>query len=751
MIRIGWFTPISAETGIASYSQQVLHEIARLYPPDEVSVVVFHPATDTDCLRMPFPMVEISDGLLRSDFEALFDIAVYHLGNNDLNHGPIFAALLRHPGVAVMHDHTYQHYLAGASLRNGHVGPSFGALVHEAGGPEAFAYLAESGVLACDRGAVRFTPWDTGWAAETPLCDRVARLALGAVVHSRFAEAGLGRDYPGPVSRLFMPRPSGIEPAPTEGMRDGRLHLAATGHIGRTKGLSRLVEAFHLAPALAERFRVTIAGFASDTGFLDALKQEIERAGLESTIDLRVAPNQRQFAQIMASADLFYNLRFPNTEGASLSLVEQLAHGRTVIAYRSGCFAEIPEDAVFHLDRSSGAEALIMLLNNIDANRQTLAARGAAARRSVEERTAERYATAFMEFLRSQLPVFQRRIDLFGSRKRGVLPDPDRADAAWLRAAMGARRAIGGLFDGTLLTPADFPGLSAEAKGRYVTLNLLDARTTPEEEAEIGRVFDDLDAVDTCRLLGDLVSCVRLEASGGAAPDHLADTLRPLGCNPAVWKILARLPGARAVPLALASLGQPGDPEEVARLVEASHRHGFRAAMRTWLREGRAFPLPQDVFDWLERPDLEELSRCAPACLGDDLLARIRSAQSDPALRLCGFHGPETIGIWTARKHAALFLNAGEQGPNSLCVTASSLREAGDGQMLSVRELRSGRVAEAARNGTECQWTWDIALESFAGPLQITFDTPRLVRPCDTMGSVDHRALGVLVERVTLA
>lgn len=750
MIRIGWFTPISAETGIAHYSQCVLEALARQFPSDELEVVVFHPATDADSLAMPFPMIEISENLLRSDFDALFDVAVYHLGNNDLNHGPIFAALLRHPGVAVMHDHVYLHYLAGASVRNGHVGAGFGALVHEAGGPEAFTFLAESGALRCDQGAARFTPWETGWAAEVPLSAQVARMALGAVVHSGFAERGLGAEYPGSLLRLFMPRPAGIEAGPRPGAHGGRLHLVASGHIGRTKGLLRLVEAFRREPALAEAFRVTIAGFASDPVFLDTLREEIDAAHLHGTIDLRIAPDERQLEQLMAAADLFYNLRFPNTEGASLSLVEQLAHGRPVIAYRSGCFAEIPEEAAFLLDRQAGTEDLVALLKRIAAERETLGDRGAAARRHVEDATAERYATELVAFLRSKRDSLQQRAELLCARRRKTLPVPG-DEARWFRAAIDARRAIGGLFDGTLLVPDNFPALSPEAKGRYVALNLLDTRTDPESEARIGQILEELDPVDLCRVLGELTSCARIDMEGRTDAPVPLSALRPLGCSLAAWRILAAIPPDRAVSMALAALDHAHDPDEAAALLRACRRSGFRAAMREWLRESGPVPgPPRDVLDWLQRPEIEELEKSKPVPRGSDLLARARGANPDTELRFHGFHGPEEIGVWTARKRAALFLNAGEDGPASLSVAASTLPAAGNAQVLTVTELRSGRVTEATRDSAERRWTWEAALDGFKGPLRITVECPRLLRPCDTMDSADPRALGVLLERVTL-
>ncbi|MDZ4313154.1 MAG: hypothetical protein U1A24_21640, partial [Cypionkella sp.] len=83
MIRVAWFSPISTQTGIAQYSRNVLEEVQRLMPKDRIEVIVFHPATSDTVVEMPYPTIELSDSLIRSDLPALYDIAIYHLGNNE--------------------------------------------------------------------------------------------------------------------------------------------------------------------------------------------------------------------------------------------------------------------------------------------------------------------------------------------------------------------------------------------------------------------------------------------------------------------------------------------------------------------------------------------------------------------------------------------------------------------------------------------------------------------------------------------
>ena len=276
MIRIGWFSPVSSKTGIATYTQQVLSEMRAQFSRDELDVTIYHPPVDTDRVKMPYPTITLSDSLLKSDFFELFDVAVYHVGNNSLNHEQIYNALMRHPGVVVLHDHVYQHYLAGKSLNKNHVGPSFVSLVQNAH-ENGFQILEASGVMRADKGKVAFVPWESEWVTQVPLSQCIARLGTSTIVHSEYARSGLVTKMPpdADIQTLFMPRPD-VESIPFPKIEEGRrIHIACCGHIGVTKGLDTLLDAFISAPELQDRFRVTIAGFGSDPVYLESLKTNI--------------------------------------------------------------------------------------------------------------------------------------------------------------------------------------------------------------------------------------------------------------------------------------------------------------------------------------------------------------------------------------------------------------------------------------------------------------------------------------------
>ena len=64
--------------------------------------------------------------------------------------------------------------------------------------------------------------------------------------------------------------------------------------------------------------------------------------GLKEIVRFETGVSDARLVELAGDADLFINLRKPNTEGSSASLVEQLDTGRPVVVLDSGCYGEVP-------------------------------------------------------------------------------------------------------------------------------------------------------------------------------------------------------------------------------------------------------------------------------------------------------------------------------------------------------------------------------------------------------------------------
>ena len=695
MIRIGWFSPISSQTGIAQYSRNVLEELQRLVPADEVQVLVFHPATSDSTVAMPYPTIEMSESLIMSDFSALFDVAIYHLGNNAINHALIYGAARRHPGIVVLHDYVYQHYLAGVSVHGGFVGPSFGGLIHSSGGQRAFDFLADSGVLKSGEGDVLFVPWEGQWGTQFSLGDKFARLGAAAIVHSNYAKRGIGADFAGPTLELFMPRPAEPQSLQAISPEGSRIHIVCGGHIGNTKGLRLLTAAFAKNSALKAHFRVTIAGFGSDKAFLEVLETDIRDIGLSAVFDLCVDPADDDFAAIMATADVFYNLRYPNTEGASLSLIEQMTHHRAVIAYRTGCFAEIPEDACFFLEKIGDVDELAAMLAQIAGDRSALQQRGENAWAFVRAQTATKYAETLLGFIQTHIGRLQARAALLQSRAQLRLPVPAPEDADWLRDYVTNKILLDEFYEDRLYLSDNFFACSTEEKCRYLVENLLFTRTTAQNMRIIAAILDKKSPLDLIRLMGALFrlseQIVFNRALLPPSLEEIAVQMQDLD----LWRIILCLPNKMAMPMARAALAIPF--EALADLTEHSNRDGLGPALCDYLQTSgdklasRAALAP--LIAMLGKIDANPLHAIGKNM---DLVDVLRAPQRKPTLRPVGFHPVETIGIWTAAANAVLHLVVDSSAPTSSLALQASLLIADQVVEVSVLEKDSGRSETAS-------------------------------------------------------
>ena len=752
-MRLAWICPISSRTGVGPYAQSVLRALIRR---KGLEVTVLHPPCPEDeRLPMPCPTLPLSDALIDSDLPAMFDLMLYHLGNNDRHHGMILRALMAHPGPVVLHDHVYQHMLAGLHHDGIAPAPGFGALIHAVAGPAGFDYLAASGTLRGAR-AVSYVPWESSWAAQVPLSDVLARLATGVVTHSDFAARAIGTSYPGSATTLFMPRPDVPVDPPDRSPGPGtRLRLTATGHIGPTKGFEVLIDALARAPDLAQRYHVTIAGHAGDATYLQQLEGRIRAQGLDNTIHIVPDPDAAAFASAMQEADLFLNLRQPNTEGASLSLAEQLASGRPAIVQNSGSFAEMPAACGWHLPEGGGAEALAGTLRSIAHDPRDVARRGTAATRFMGPRNAATYADGLAAFLHAGQTRMARRAGL--ARARSTTPDPQ--DRDWHTSYAQVRGVMAGMMAGHGGLPPDLWSCTVHEIGQYVSLNLLE--TAVPDPAHLGRALvqgGPLRATERLGLLRLLLA--RACATATQTGHHLSDLALPIR-DPAFWQVILCLPPGRALPMGLQALGQRPPPETQAQLTALAHRRGTVTALTTWL-EGRGDAVLDRadmtaIRQMLHSPERNRL-RLLPLLTSDTDLIRVAREPDQHALHLDGFHAPEDTGIWTARAQASIHALSDPDHPvTRLAGTAALLEAALAFETLTLTvtatEERTGRCAtwsDTRLRGSDPALDWDLALPQFSGPLRIDLSLPSCHSPRDLGASADPRPLGLLLHSLRM-
>lgn len=459
--RIAWLSPYGPRSDIGAYTRCLLPQFSKPDPqPFDCDLFVnpCGPSYDSAVPAMDIP----ADGAV-GEILSRYDAAVFNLGNNIQNHALVTAAMRRVPGIAILHDFSYHHFFAHKCFEELRSPPAYARLMHDYYGSAGFNMALRSGVITRD--PTLYAPWDGENVAEHPLMQPLAMLGAAIVVHSQFMHEKVTKFFKGPVLRLFLPSDQKIAPSTADIERwhaetadKERCQFATFGHIGRPKCLDTIVMAMSQSPILRARANLVIAGHPGDKEYIREVEGMVSALGLSRQVTFEYSVTNERLLEIKNESDVFVNLRFPNTEGASGSLVEMMNASRPVIAYRAGCYAEIPDSAAVLVERTSGIDPVIRAMEGLVSDPGRRISIGTAAGEYVRGRDSAKYVRDLKSFIleiggelnrRSRLVVPVR--ELMSWQASDVAPE----DTEWFADLTRARRSL-------LLLERDGAGQSPE-------------------------------------------------------------------------------------------------------------------------------------------------------------------------------------------------------------------------------------------------------------------------------------------------
>lgn len=447
--RIAWLSPYGPQSDIGAFTRCLLPHFADAANGPRFDCDLFVNAHG-ETYDSPVPAMDIPTGARIGEILGRYDAAVFNLGNNVENHAQITEALRKIPGIAVLHDFSYHHYFAHKCFEELHAPAAYARFIREYYGSAGFNMALRSGVITRD--ATLYAPWDGDNVSDYPLMQPLAALASAIVVHSQFMEEHVARFFKGPILRLFLPSDQKV--APTAGdlaawraETAGREHcqFATFGHIGRPKCLDIVIQAIASSPILRARSQFVIAGHPGDKEYVREIEAMVAKLGLTRQVAFEYSVTNERLLAIKNDTDVFLNLRFPNTEGASGSLVEMMNSGRPVIAFRSGCYADLPEDTAVLIDRAGGVEAVARAMEDLLSDSARRIAVGTAAQIHVRSHDSRQYVQAFKKFALDIAADTRRRTRFIAPVRdamRWSAADVEEADAEWFSELTRARRAL---------------------------------------------------------------------------------------------------------------------------------------------------------------------------------------------------------------------------------------------------------------------------------------------------------------------
>ena len=311
-LRIAWAGPWNEQSAIAAFGVDVV----RAFVAAGHTVDVFRTEAMAGATLAPLPAPgpvhppgRLTPELLSGGFDATF----VNLGNYYAFHGAALPIMLATPSIVIAHDRVMD-------------GFRHGWFAAGAAGEPGYAPL-----LPID------DPADT-------LLIKLARLAIGAVVHASHYRAEIETACPGPVATLplsmtFREMCDGLPPPP---FRGESLVVATIGHLNPNKRVDQVIRAIGASPLLREKVRYLLIG-PVEAHYRELLIATARRVGAPVP-EFAGQVSDETLRTLLGGIDVLCCLRQPITEGGSASLVLALRAGRPTLVCNHGSYADLPDD-----------------------------------------------------------------------------------------------------------------------------------------------------------------------------------------------------------------------------------------------------------------------------------------------------------------------------------------------------------------------------------------------------------------------
>jgi glycosyltransferase involved in cell wall biosynthesis len=402
-LKIAWFTPFHTESAIGQVSKLVCEEIQK---SSEVHVFA---SEHNETIPTSVPVIRFSP--LKFDTGQLdqYDHVVYNMGNYARNHREVWEVMQRHPGILLLHDQIMQNFFQQITMMSEFGGdPAQGEREYlrllmrtcygeqgEAAGKARFAsYMGEN----------KERIWLSEAAMAYPLFEPLLTKATAVFSHAAFFIEKIKEHFYGPTGYAYLPYTPDLLQAdatiPSEFKNKSKTLVVATGIVHPVKRIARVADILVANPDIAKRVQfVVIGNYGGPYGnYLKSLTE----GPLKECLYLLGYQSQEVMEAFLREADFCVNLRYPNSEICSKSLIEQMAFENPVIVLDQGVFNEIPDNCVVRINLENElpglANAFRSLLEDPDQRHEI----GRQAVKFVQENcTPAVYTSRFNSFLES--------------------------------------------------------------------------------------------------------------------------------------------------------------------------------------------------------------------------------------------------------------------------------------------------------------------------------------------------------------
>lgn len=419
-MKVAWFTPLSRKTGIAKYSVAALEALSEFFDID----VWTEKKSDDYSLEGDIPVYEINiDSSFFNKLEA-YDFIVYNMGNNIDFHEKIYEVYKKKKGVVIIHDKVMHCFFAALYLDRYKNEYLYKAVMKN--------FYDKDGELAANNLNGKLL-WETEDVVKFPLVEQCLWNATGVITLSKESLEFVRKNSPVPsviINYPFSKEQTAIRQSRRElELPEKKFIIIQSGHVVANKNSHKVLEAITSDSELRESVFFVIAG-NDDNTYAQGIKEMVAKSDLSDKVLFTGYIEDAKLYDFIGNSDLCVNLRYPSTEGASWSVIEQMHFGKPVLATRIGFFAEIPDDCVMKVDPPINIDELRICIKKFLHDNALRASIALNARNFVLQNfSKEKFAEDFLKFVEK----VQDSKEILGfvdkiSDEASLFLDPDKVD-----------------------------------------------------------------------------------------------------------------------------------------------------------------------------------------------------------------------------------------------------------------------------------------------------------------------------------
>ena len=370
MKKLAWIAPMDKKSAIAQQGVAICNILSDYFE------IEFLTSKRLNTLNSSFTTYFIEDVI--NDFKKLdsYNYLIYNFGNNAVFHRLIYELFKKKPGIVILHDQTmfdffYEYYPNkddivefAASFYNDDEVSEVNKVLH---GEQKLTYEADKLNV---------------YNMILPLL----KTSLGIFTHANFFINKLREYYARPISYSYLTCEKELENNSSIFNyipNDERLLIVSTGFLNPYKKIESLIEVLKNHKELQTKIKFVVIGdYNNEYG--NNIYNYVEKE-MKDTVYMLGYQSSEVIDSALYNADLCVNLRYPNSEVCSLSVLEQMAYGKPVCVINSGIYSEIPDSCVVKIGLEHETKSLEDVVVNMVNNRDYYNLTGKNAKKFVDE------------------------------------------------------------------------------------------------------------------------------------------------------------------------------------------------------------------------------------------------------------------------------------------------------------------------------------------------------------------------------